>query len=124
MWIFVVFKVLSTFKKLHCDHGPMFVGRVILIWMLFSIMLGNFLLCKSWARKLLYQNTSSSMFCVEPNLCALWRRKRKIFLKVLDIIGKKIHWEEVETMVWHTRLEMKNKKYSMHYRMIFDVFNN
>jgi hypothetical protein len=37
--------------------------------------------------------------------------KEKFFLKVLDIIGKRIHWEEVETIVWHTRLEMKKTNF-------------
>jgi len=29
----------------------------------------------------------------------------------------------VEAIVWHTTLEMRNKKYLMYYRMTFDAFN-
>jgi hypothetical protein len=29
--------------------------------------------------------------------------------------------EEVKAIVWYTTLEMKDKKYLMHYRMSFDV---
>ncbi len=52
-------------------------------------MLNNFVLCKSWARKLLYQNASSSMFCVEPNLCALWVGKRKNLIEGFGYNWKK-----------------------------------
>jgi hypothetical protein len=62
----------------------MYVGKVILIWMLFFMTLGNILLCKSRVKKSLYQNALSSMSEVEPILCVLSRKKRKIILNVLD----------------------------------------
>jgi hypothetical protein len=62
----------------------MFVGKVILIWMLFSMTLGNYLLCKSRIKESIYQNTLSSMFGVEPILCVLSRKKRNNILIFLD----------------------------------------
>lgn len=62
------------------------------------------------------------MFEVEPILCVLSRKKKNIILNVLD--RTKINnslGEEVKAIVWYTTLEMKDKKYLMHYRMSFDV---
>jgi hypothetical protein len=74
----------------------MFVGKVILIWMLLLVMLGNYFLFKSQAKELSYQNTSFSMFCVELILCALLREKKKHYFEMFWIDTKlKIHWEEV-----------------------------
>jgi hypothetical protein len=54
------------------------IERVILIWVLLSATLGNFLFCKSQARDLLFQKLSPSMFGVQPILWTLLKKKRKI----------------------------------------------
>jgi hypothetical protein len=85
----------------------MFVGKVILIWMLFSIMLDNFLLCKSQVKESLYHNALSSMFEVEPILCVLLRKKRNVILNVLDItkINNSLGKSKSHCMVHNTRNE-------------------
>jgi hypothetical protein len=58
------------------DH--MCVGRVILIWMLLSVTLGNSLFCTSRARDLLFQNLSQK--CLGFNqFCGLcWGKKKTL----------------------------------------------
>jgi hypothetical protein len=34
------------------------------------------------------------------------------------------HWDLVETNVWHTTPEIRDRKLLLHYRMNFEAFNN
>ncbi len=34
------------------------------------------------------------------------------------------HWDLVETNVWHTTPEIRDRKFLLHYRMSFEAFNN
>jgi hypothetical protein len=85
----------------------MFVEKVILIWMLFSMTLGNFLLRKSLVKESFYQNALSSMFEVEPILCVFSRKKRNIILNVLDRtkINNSFGRSKSHCMVHNTRNE-------------------
>jgi hypothetical protein len=85
----------------------MFVGKVILIWMLFSMTLEKNLLCKSRVKESLYQNALSSMFEVEPILCVLSRKKRDIIVNVLDRtkINNSLGRSKSHCMVHNTRNE-------------------
>ncbi len=64
----MIFRVLLKFDSYIVIMDRMCVERVILIWMLLSLTLGNFLFCISQARDLLFQNLSPSMFGVQPIL--------------------------------------------------------
>ncbi len=71
----------------------------------FGYSLGNFLLCKSQAKKLLHM--LSSLFFLEPILWALSKKKEKhsfqmFWIKLKQIV---IHWQMVEAIVWHTTLK-------------------
>jgi hypothetical protein len=47
---------------------------------------------------------------------------------IYHIFGEKnlnnTHWNFVETNVWHSTLEMRDRKILFHYRMNFEAFNN
>jgi hypothetical protein len=76
------------------DH--MCLERVILIWMLLSLTLGNSLFCTSRAKDLLFQNLSPSMFGVQPILCTLLKKKRKHCSRLFWVEPKqRTHWEMV-----------------------------
>jgi len=62
-------------------HGLNVCWEGYLIWMLFSMTLGNFLLCKSQVKESLYQKALSSMFEVEPLLCVFVKKKKKHYPK-------------------------------------------
>jgi hypothetical protein len=95
------------------DH--MCVGRVILIWMFLSMTLGNSLFCTSRAKDLLFQNLSPSMFGVQPILWTLLKKKKHCTRLFWEEPKQRTHWEMVETIVWHTIPEMKDRKYLMYY---------
>jgi hypothetical protein len=89
-----------------------FIEKVILIWMLFSIILENYFFHTSQATK--YQNVSSC-FDVDQILSILLKKKRNYSFSMFWIEFKqKIHWEEVEAIVWHTTSHMRDKKYLIH----------
>jgi hypothetical protein len=95
----MIFRVLLKFDNCIVIMDHMCVGRVILIWMLLSVTLGNSLFCTSRARDLLFQNLSPSMFGVQPILWTLLR-KRKKHCKLLFWVEPKqrTHWEMVEAI--------------------------
>jgi hypothetical protein len=99
----------------------MFIGKGILILMLFSIALGNYFFHTSQGTKFLYSNPSSC-FDVDLILFVL-SKKRKIYSSRMFWIEpkQKIHQEKVETVLWHTMPKMRGKKYLMHYKMFFHV---
>jgi hypothetical protein len=35
-----------------------------------------------------------------------------------------LQWDFVESIVWHTTLEMRHRKFTNYYRMSFEAFNN
>jgi len=59
------FRVLLKFDNYIAIMDHMCVERVILIWMLLLMTLGNSLFCTLQARDLLFQNLSPSMFGVQ-----------------------------------------------------------
>ncbi len=120
----MIFRVLLKFDNCIVIMDHMCVGRVILIWMLLSVTLGNSLFCTSWARDLLFQNLSSSMFGVQPILWTLLRKRKKHCNWLFWVEPKqRTHWEMVEVIVWHKTPKMRDRKYLMYYQMIFDAFN-
>jgi hypothetical protein len=34
------------------------------------------------------------------------------------------HWDLVETIVWHTILEIRDRKFLLHYKVSFEAYNN
>jgi len=120
----MIFRVLLKFHNCLVIMDHMCVGRVILIWMLLSMTLGNSLFCTSRAKDLLFQNLSPSMFGVQPILWTLLKKKKKHCTQLFwEEPKQRTHWEMVETIVWHTTPEMKDRKYLMYYWMTFDAFN-
>ncbi len=83
--------------------GGLFGLGVIFNYLGYS--LGNFLLYKSQARKLLHM--LSSLFFLEPILWASLKKKKKHYFQMFWIELKQIvtHWQMVEAIVWHTTLE-------------------
>ncbi len=47
---------------------------------------------------------------------------------IYHIFGEKnlnnTHWDLVETNVWHSTLEMRDRKILLHYRIVFEAFDN
>ncbi len=74
--------VLESFK-IHCQYGSKVHWKVILIWMLFSITLGNYFFHISQATKYLYRIASS---CINFDLISFVLSKifKIFFLHVLD----------------------------------------
>jgi hypothetical protein len=64
------FKALLKFDNYIVIMDHMCVERIILIWMLLSMTLGNSLFCTSQAKDLLFQILSPSMFRVQL-ICGL-----------------------------------------------------
>jgi len=80
----------------------MFIGKGILILMLFSIALGNYFFHTSQGTKFLYVITSSC-FDVDPILFVLSKKRKKYSSRMFWIEPKqKIHSGKVETIIWHT----------------------
>jgi hypothetical protein len=78
-------KVLLKFDNYIVIMNHMCVERVILIWTLLSVTLGNYLLCTSQARHLLFQNLVTFNVWGSTNFVDfLEKRKRKI---VVDCFG-------------------------------------
>jgi hypothetical protein len=97
----------------------MFIGKNILILMLFSIALRNYFFYTSQGTKFLYSN-ASSCFDMGPILFVLSKKRNNYSSCMFWIeLKQKIHWEKVETIVWHTTPKMRGKKYLMHYKTFF-----
>ncbi len=103
--------------------GPTSVGKIFLIWILLSITFTNSIVIKSRLCTLFFYN--------EPNLgmkllpltwgvfATLKRHPPQLWWKKPR---QSTHGYQVEANVWHTTPKMKDKKYIMHYKMTFDVF--
>ncbi len=61
---------------------------------------------------------------MNPIFFALLKKREIIFSTCFGLNpNKKTHCKNVEAIVWHTTLEMRDRKYLMHYTMYFDAFN-
>jgi hypothetical protein len=101
------------------------LGQVFLIWILLSITLGNCATSKFKVHNVLANLDESIIrFNVFPMLlgdvnerrhplCFWWKEPRQY-----------AHWELVETNVWHTTPEIRDRKFLLHYKMSFEAFNN
>jgi len=68
--------LLQVFSKDIVNMDQMFIGKVILNFMVFSIILGNYIFHISQVTKNLYQN-ASSCFDVDPILFAMSNKRKK-----------------------------------------------
>jgi len=119
------FRVLLKFDNHIRNMDYMCVGRVILIWMLLSVTLGNSLFCTVRARDLLFQNLSPSMFGVQSILCTLLKKKKKHCSWLFWVEPKqRTHWEMVEAIVWHTNLRWIKFEYKLNLKSMEFEFHS
>jgi hypothetical protein len=101
------------------------LGQVFLIWMLLSVTLGDCATSKSKMHNVLSNLDGSIIrFNVFPMLLIgvngrrhpprFWWKEPKQY----------IHWDLVETNVWHITLEIKDRNFLLHYRVSSETFNN
>ncbi len=99
-------------------------GQVFIIWMLLFVTLGN-TISKSKVQNVLSNLNGSirgfnvfPMFLVGVNgrkhsSCFWWKEPKQY-----------THWDLVETNVWHTIFEIRDRKFLLCYKMNFETFNN
>jgi hypothetical protein len=104
---------------------PIIIGRVLLIWMLFCVTLGNFAFFKSRVRNCFLHNDPSIEFHFLLFLSAILSRKRSpSWLWWKEPPRQHVQWNFVESTIRHTTFEMRHRKFMGYYRMSFEAFNN
>jgi hypothetical protein len=103
---------------------PIIIGRVLLIWMLLFVTLGNYAFFKSWVRNYFLHNDPSIKFHFLPFLSTILSRKRSPSWLWWKKPMQHVQWDFVESTVWHTTPEMRHRKFMGYYRMSFETFNN
>ncbi len=111
----------STFHNFRVSIGQMF-----LIWMLFSITLGNYATSNErWEYSIASKFRWSIIeFNVFPMFLANVNRSKHLPHFWWKKLRQYTHWDLVETNVWHTTPSMKDKKFLLHYKMNCETFNN
>jgi hypothetical protein len=101
------------------------LGQVFLIWILLSLTLGDCATSRSKVRNVLSNLDGSIIrFHVFPMLLVGVNERRHPPRFWWKEPRQYTHWELVETNVWHTTLEIRDRKFLLHYRMSFEAFNN
>jgi hypothetical protein len=105
---------------------PTSFGQVLLIWMLLFVTLGNYAISKSKVHNELSNLNGSiigfnvfQMFLANVNgkkhhPSRFWWKEPKQYTR----------WDLVETIVSHTILEIRDRKFLLHYKISFEAFNN